>query len=146
MNNDLCIIFAVEGNQLLRDIRRVSVKTCCPATEYLYAPWHLSKFVYDFRTGLSTFSGAPKVLSGALTCSETFHNHSHGTPVPVISDPSYSCTSHQRSRLLLNQLSEIPVTLIGGHNALLESDSLLKLTLLSLHSTSSQTLLEASRD
>jgi len=34
--------------------------------------------------------GAPKVLSGALRCSQTYHNHSHSTPVPVIRDPSYS--------------------------------------------------------
>jgi len=33
---------------------------------------------------------APKVLSGTLRCSQTYHNHSHGTPVPVIRDPSYS--------------------------------------------------------
>jgi len=32
---------------------------------------------------------APKVLSSALRCSQTYHNHSHGTPVPVIWDPSY---------------------------------------------------------
>jgi len=35
----------------------------------------------------------------------------------------------------LYQSSEIPVTLNGGRNALLMSDTLLKLTLLSLHST-----------
>ena len=34
--------------------------------------------------------GAPKVLSGAPRCSQTYHNHSYGTPVPVIRDPSYS--------------------------------------------------------
>jgi len=34
--------------------------------------------------------GAPKVLSGAPSCSQTYHNHSYGTPVPVIRDPSYS--------------------------------------------------------
>ena len=33
---------------------------------------------------------APKVLSGALRWSQTSHNHSHGTSVPVIRDPSYS--------------------------------------------------------
>jgi len=32
------------------------------------------------------FPGAPKVLSGAPRCSQTYHNHSHGTPVPVIRD------------------------------------------------------------
>ena len=34
--------------------------------------------------------GVPKVLSGAPRCSQTYHNHSHGTPVPVIRDLSYS--------------------------------------------------------
>ena len=40
----------------------------------------------------------------------------------------------------------LPVTLKAGRNALLWSDTLLKLTHLSLHSTSSQTLLQASID
>ena len=44
------------------------------------------------------------------------------------------------------QSSEIPVTPMAGRNALLGSGSLLKLTLLSLHSASSQTLLEAPSD
>jgi len=34
--------------------------------------------------------GAPNVLSGAPRCSQTYHNHSHRTPVAVIWDPSYS--------------------------------------------------------
>jgi hypothetical protein len=34
--------------------------------------------------------GAPKVLSGAPRCFETYHNSSHGTPVLVIRDSSYS--------------------------------------------------------
>jgi len=34
--------------------------------------------------------GAPKVLSGAPKCSQTYRNHSHGTPVAVIRDPSSS--------------------------------------------------------
>jgi len=38
----------------------------------------------------SALPGAPKVLSGTPRCSQTYHNHSHGTPVPVIKDPSYS--------------------------------------------------------
>jgi len=146
MNNYPCIILAVEGNCLLVDIRRVSDNTCSPPNEYLYEPWHLSEFVYDFRIGSLTLRGASKVLSGAPTCSQTYHNHSHGTPVPVIRDPSYSCTTHQRSQLLLYESSNITVTLKAGRNALLGFDTLLKLTLLSLHSTSSQTLLESSRD
>jgi len=44
------------------------------------------------------------------------------------------------------QASEIPVTIKAGRNALLCSNTLLKLILLNLQSTSYQTLLEASRD
>jgi len=33
---------------------------------------------------------APKAVADALKCFQTYHNHSHGTPVPVIRDPSYS--------------------------------------------------------
>ena len=43
-------------------------------------------------------------------------------------------------------LSMLPVTLKGGSNVILGSDTLLKLTHPSLHSTSSQTLLEAPSD
>jgi len=125
MNNNPCIIFAVEGNRLLVDIQKVSDSACSPPNEYPYEPRHLSEFVCDFRIGSATLPGAPKVLSGALTCSQTYHNH---------------------SQLLLYQSSKIPVTLKAGRNALLGSETLLKLTLLSLHSTSSQTLLESSRD
>jgi len=48
--------------------------------------------------------------------------------------------------VLLYHSSGIPVTPKAGRNVLLGSDSLLKLTLLSLHSTPSQTLLEAPCD
>jgi len=50
------------------------------------------------------------------------------------------------SMVRLYQSSEIPVTPNSGRNALLGSDTLLKLTHLSLHFTSSQTPLEASSD
>jgi hypothetical protein len=36
------------------------------------------------------FPGAHKVLSGAPRCSQTYQNHSHGTPVLVIGYSSYS--------------------------------------------------------
>jgi len=39
---------------------------------------------------LPALLGAPKVLSGTPRCSQTYHNHSHGTPVPVIGDLNYS--------------------------------------------------------
>jgi hypothetical protein len=40
----------------------------------------------------------------------------------------------------------LPVSLVSGKNALLGSDTLLKLTHLSLHTTPSQTLLEPPSD
>ena len=49
-------------------------------------------------------------------------------------------------RTRLYKLFEIPVTPKASPHALLGSDTLLKLTLVSLHSTSSQAHLEASRD
>ena len=42
------------------------------------------------RWGSLVLIDAPKVLSGTQRCSQTDHNHSHGTPVPVIRDLSYS--------------------------------------------------------
>jgi len=36
------------------------------------------------------FVGAPKLVPSTPRCSQTYHNHSHGTPVAVIRDPSYS--------------------------------------------------------
>jgi len=59
-----------------------------------------------------------------------------GVPKPITITPM----------VLLYQSSEIPGTLKAGRNALLGSDTLLKLMHLSLHSTFSQTLLESSSD
>jgi len=146
MNNNPCIIFAIERNRLLMYIPRVSDNPCSPPNNYPYDPRHVSESVWDSHVGFATLPGAPRGPSGAPTCSLAYHNHSHCTPVPVIRDPSYSCTSHQISQSLLNQSSGMPVTLKAGRNAILGSDTLLKLTLLSLHSTSSWILLEASRD
>ena len=69
MNNIQCIIFAIEGNQLLVDIQRVSDNACSPPNEYLYEPRHLLEFVCDFRIGSGTLPGAPNVLLDALMCS-----------------------------------------------------------------------------
>jgi len=44
--------------------------------------------VYRWRSHV--LPGAPEVLSGAPRCSQTYYNHSHGAPVPVTRDPSYS--------------------------------------------------------
>jgi len=84
------MIFTVEGNQLLVDIRRVAENPCSPPNEYLYGPRHLSVCVCDFPIDLVTLPGAPKVLYGPPICCETYHSHSHSFPVRVIRDPSYS--------------------------------------------------------
>jgi len=90
MKNHPCITFAVEGSRLLMYIRRVSDNACSSLNEYPYEPRHLSEFVCDSRVGSATLPGAPQVLSGTLTCSQTYPNYSHCTPVTVIRDPSYS--------------------------------------------------------
>ena len=110
MNNNPCIIFAVAGSRLLMYIRKVSDDLCSPPNAYQYEPRHRSKFVCDSRVGSATLPGAPNVLSGAPRCFQTYHNHSHCTPVSVIRDPSHSCTGRRRFQLLLSRSSEIPVT------------------------------------
>jgi len=67
--------------------------------------------------------GAPRLVAGALRL--------------LASAPRFVASGPRLSPVLL-------VTLNAGRNALLGSDTLLKLTPLSLHSTFSQTLLEAS--
>jgi len=71
-------------------IGRVSDNACSPPNESPYDPRHPSEFVCDSQVGSATLPGAPKHLSGALTCSQHYQNHSHRTPVSVIRDPSYS--------------------------------------------------------
>jgi len=74
-----------------------------------------------------------------LWCSKVFPNLSQSLPW-------FSCTSHWRSQLFLYQSLELSITMKASRNALLRSDTLLKLMHLSLHSMSSQTLLEAPSD
>jgi len=83
--------------------------------------------------------GAPRHVIGTPRCSQEH---------PKFSTALWSVPKHITitQMVLLLQSSEIPVTLKAGRNALLGSDTLLKLTQLSLHSTSSQTLLESSSD
>jgi len=83
--------------------------------------------------------GAPRLIAGATRCSQVHRKFSlalRSVPNPITITPM----------VLLQQSSEIPFTLKAGPNALLGYDTLLKLTHLSLHSTSSQTLLESSSD
>jgi hypothetical protein len=136
MNNDPCIIFTIEGDCLLINIRRVSYNACSPPNKYLKKPRNLLTLVCDIRFGSATSPATPNVLSGAPTCSQK----------SLQSLPWYSYVSHQRSPLLLYHSSEIPVTVKACRNALHRSDTVLLLMHLSLHCTFSQTVLEACRD
>jgi hypothetical protein len=83
--------------------------------------------------------GAPRLVTRTPRCPHVhakFSTALRGVPTPITITPM----------LLLYQSSEIPATVEAGQNALLEFDTLLKLTHLSLHSTYSQTLLETSSD
>jgi hypothetical protein len=85
------------------------------------------------------FAGATRLGAGAPRCSKVHRKFSpafQGVPKPRTIAPM----------VLLYRPSGIPVTLKAVRNALLWSHTLLKLTHLSLHSTFSQTLLEASSD
>jgi hypothetical protein len=77
-------------------------------------------------------------------CSPTCRWHSQVHPMfsPVLRGVLKRITT--TPIFLLNRLSEIPVNLKAVPSALLGSDTLLKLTHFSLHTTSSQTLLEVS--
>src|SRR5258705_6270142 len=81
----------------------------------------------------------PRLLYCDSRCSKTYRRRSQVCPRRSQVLPGLSSALPGLSPAL-------PVTLKAGRNALLGSDTLLKLTHLSLHSTSSQTLLEASSD
>jgi len=83
--------------------------------------------------------GAPKLVAGVPRCSQV---HPMFSPALLGVFKLLTITP----MVLLYQSSEIPVTPKAGWNAFLRSYTLLTLTHLSLHSTSSQTLLEASSD
>jgi len=83
--------------------------------------------------------GAPRLLVGAATWYQVHPKFS-----PALRGILKLITI--TPKVLLDQSSEIPVTLKASRNALLGSETCLKLTHLGLHSTSSQTLLEASGD
>jgi hypothetical protein len=103
---------------------------CC--TVILGAPRHV--------TGTPTLvAGAPRFVAGALRFVAGAPRFVAGTLRCVAGAPRHS-------KVLPGFSSELPVTLKAGKNALLWSDTLLKLTHLSLHSTSSQTLLDAFSD
>jgi len=76
----------------------------------------LSEWGRDFHVSGATVPGATNGASGASRSSQSYHNHSHCALVPVIQNPSY---------------------LKPHRNTPPGSDSPLKFTLVSLHSTSS---------
>jgi len=82
---------------------------------------------------------APRLVAGAPRCSQVLPKFSPA--LRVIPKPIA-----MTAIVLLYQVSEIPVALKATRTSLLGSDTFLELTLLSLHSTSSQALLEASND
>jgi len=98
-------------------------------------------------------TGAPSLVAGAPRCSQDCPRRSQACHRCSQVHPKFSLALRHVPKpitvtpmVLLYQSSEIPVTLKAGRNALLQSGTLLKLTHLSLHSTSSQTLLESSSD
>ena len=109
-----------------------------------------------FPECVTVIRGAPRCFKASRRRSQTCPRRSQARPrhsQVLPRAPEFSLALRGVLKLiaitpmvLLYQSSEIPVTPRAGQNALLGSDTLLKLTHLSLHSTSSQTLLEASSD
>jgi len=97
--------------------------------------------------------GAPRLVVGASRPVASTPRLVASTPMCSQVHPKFSLALRSVPKLitiiclvLLFQSSEIPVTLKTGRNALLRSNTLLQLMLQSLHSISSQTLLDASSD
>jgi len=101
-------------------------QTCCRRSYTCHRRTQVLPGLSSAHPGLSpALPGAPRCTQSSLWRSEVLPN---------------------LSQSLLYQSSEISITLKAGRSTLLGSDALLKLTHLSLHSTSSQTLLEASSE
>ena len=81
---------------LLREVdcsctsKGVSDNACSPPNEDPSEPKNLKEFDYDSRVRSATLPCASKVLSGDLTCSQTYHNHCNRAPGSIIRDPSHS--------------------------------------------------------
>jgi hypothetical protein len=95
----------------------------------------------------------PRLPYCDLRCSKTWHQRSQVCRCRSPICHSHSQVCHQPSQLLpglsaavLGLSAALLVPVKAGRNALQLSDTLLKLTHLCLHSTFSQTLLEASSD
>jgi hypothetical protein len=90
MNNNACITFAIQGNQFLVYIQRVTENASGSPNDYLANTRHLSKCVSDCSIGSVSLEDALKILCFTWMCSRTTYEHSHRTPVPVSRDPSHS--------------------------------------------------------
>ena len=88
---------------------------------------------------LTVIRGAPRLMAGVPRCSFV-----HPKIPPVLWGVPKDITI--TPMVLQLQSSEIPITLEASRNALLVSDTLLKLTHPHSHSTTSWTFLEASSD
>jgi len=84
MNNNVCIIFAGEGNSLVVYIQIIPDEACSPLQEYPSEPRHLSESVWDSYVGWAPLPGVPKVHSSALTYSQISHKYSPSTSVQLV--------------------------------------------------------------
>jgi hypothetical protein len=108
-------------------------KTCRPRSQTWCRRFKtVHRHSETFRVPQSFFAGAPRCLQVRRKVTPALR----GVPKIITTTPL----------LLLYQSSGISVTPKAGRDALLGSDTLLKLMHISLHCTSSQTLLEALRD
>jgi len=152
MNNNICILFAVEGNSLLVYIQSVLDNACSRLNRYPSEPRHFSQCVCDSCICLATPPWEPKVLSRTPTCSQTDHNHSHRTCVPVIRDFGYpqgqpDCPSRvwysseiDASKFTLHILSDTP-----GGSQWLKSILPLYTQFHAMYLTGTQSILEVRR-
>jgi len=100
---------------------------------------NLLSALLDWSSALPGIASVPRLVADAPRCSQMHPKFS-----PSLRGVLKLITI--TLMVLLYHSSEIPVILNTSWNALLGSDTLLKLMHLSLHSTSSQTLLEVSID
>jgi len=105
------------------------------------------------RGAPSLVAGAPRLVIGAPRLVIGASRLVIGAPRCSLAHPKFSLALRDVPKLItiipmviLYHSLEIAGTLEAGQNALLRSDTLLKFTHISLHSTYSQTLLEASSD
>jgi len=78
MNNNLCIICG-------------GYSYCsCTSEESQITPEVLQMNIHKHPSSFRVSLEFPHWLGDGHRCSQTIYNHSHGAPIPVIGDPSYS--------------------------------------------------------